>query len=59
MKRVLSASIVSLSCVALLMSSNAFASVFRFFSELNYVEQRLDELIGTNQSPENHLFVPR
>ena len=34
------------------------ASVFRFFSELNYVEQRLDDLIGTNQSAENHLFVP-
>jgi hypothetical protein len=35
------------------------ASVFRFFSALNYVEQRLDQRIGTNQSPENHLFVPR
>lgn len=35
------------------------ASVFRFFSDLNYIERRLDELIGTSRSPENHLFVPR
>ena len=33
-------------------------AAFRFFSELNYVERRLDELIGRREPSENYLFLP-
>jgi FkbM family methyltransferase len=33
-------------------------AVFQFFSELNYVSRKLEDLAGVQGSPENYIFVP-
>ena len=34
-------------------------TAFQFFSELNYVARKLEDLAGVPGSPENYIFVPR
>ena len=34
------------------------AAAFQFFSELNYVARKLEDLAGVQGSPENYIFIP-